>query len=116
MGRETVASFIHSTAMGYKTEASGDYSTAMGVNTKATGLHSTAMGKFNNPGPDKNPHILSVGGGSSDTERSNSLAINYDNKVIIGEAKMPLGSEVRSDMTNLLEILANMGIITIKEV
>ena len=86
----------------------------MGDGTVASGENSIAMGKYNNPADaDGNPHILSVGDGSSDSP-SNSLAINYDNKIFIGEAKMPLGSEVEGDMSNLLETLASMGIITIK--
>jgi hypothetical protein len=43
-GRDTKASGLNATAMGYLTTASGDYSTALGRQTEASGLYSTAMG------------------------------------------------------------------------
>ena len=72
------------------------------------------MGKFNNPGPDGNPHILSVGNGTASNARSNSLAINSDGKVIIGKATKPLGEALVDpvELSDLLEILDSLGIIT----
>ena len=96
---------------GYGSVASGDASTAMGNGTEADSLCAVAMG--NKTKALKN-QALSVGNGSKTEGKSNSLAINFDGKVMIGNATSALGSvsvPSQSDLKTLIRALKDMGII-----
>ena len=92
-GTETIAYAKDSTAMGNSTAASGEGSTAMGLGTIASGNGSIAMGKYNNPGPDGKPHLLSVGDGTAVDARSNVLAVTHDGTVV--------AADLECDSTNI---------------
>ena len=76
-GGSTTASGDYSHAEGVGTTASGDYSHAGGVGTIAKDDYQTVIGCFN---ADKNSAFI-IGNGSSDTERSNALTVDWDGNI-----------------------------------
>lgn len=108
-GYLTVASGAASRADGYRTTASGDDAQTEGRYTTASGLCSHAegegtiaasdyqhvQGKFNiEDSEGKFAYI--IGNGTSDTERSNALAIDWEGKIYINN------SSVGIDLNSLL--------------
>ena len=76
-GGSTTASGDYSHAEGGATTASGDYSHAGGVGTIAKNDYQTVIGRYN---ANKNSAFI-IGNGSSDTERSNALTVDWDGNI-----------------------------------
>ena len=99
-GRETTASGYFSHAEGGETTASGDFShaegsgtTASGTNAHAEGLFTKAssgnqhvQGKFNREDT-QNKYAFIIGNGTSDSERSNAFAIDWDGNIYINNSE-----------------------------
>ena len=73
----TKAMGAYSHAEGGSTTASGDYSHAGGVGTIAKNDYQTVIGRYN---ANKNSAFI-IGNGSSDTERSNALTVDWDGNI-----------------------------------
>lgn len=76
-GSYTKAMGAYSHAEGGSTTASGDYSHAGGVGTIAKNDYQTVIGRYN---ANKNSAFI-IGNGSSDTERSNALTVDWDGNI-----------------------------------
>lgn len=76
-GSYTKAMGAYSHAEGGSTTASGDYSHAGGVGTIAKNYYQTVIGRYN---ANKNSAFI-IGNGSSDTERSNALTVDWDGNI-----------------------------------
>ena len=91
-GGSTTASGDHSHAEGYETTASGDYSHAQNIYTKAAKTAQTALGTYNEEDTatttthpsgtaDYGKYAVIVGNGTSDSARSNALAVDWAGNV-----------------------------------
>lgn len=76
-GEHTEASEIGAHAEGSYTKAMGAYSHAGGVGTIAKNDYQTVIGRYN---ANKNSAFI-IGNGSSDTERSNALTVDWDGNI-----------------------------------
>lgn len=76
-GEHTEASEIGAHAEGSYTKAMGAYSHAGGVGTIAKNDYQTVIGRYN---AHKNSAFI-IGNGSSDTERSNALTVDWDGNI-----------------------------------
>lgn len=76
-GEHTEASEIGAHAEGSYTKAMGAYSHAEGVGTIAKNDYQTVIGRYN---ANKNSAFI-IGNGSSDTERSNALTVDWDGNI-----------------------------------
>ena len=97
-GKDVIASGFASRAEGVNTEASGEYSHAGGYHTKASGDCSyaggywtvadgdyvTAIGRYNRKYTGINDKVFVIGNGSSDTNRSNALAVDWNGNLTLG--------------------------------
>ena len=83
-GVNTEASGEYSHAGGYHTEASGDCSYAGGYWTVADGDYVTAIGKYNRKYTGINDKAFVIGNGTSDTNRSNALAVDWNGNLTLG--------------------------------
>lgn len=77
-------------AEGWSTTASGNSSHAQNYGTKASSDNQTAIGKYN--AEDANDtYALIIGNGTSDSDRSNALAVAWNGLVdVAGETAYPL--------------------------
>jgi hypothetical protein len=90
-GYSTTSSSYVSHAEGSNTTASGPYSHAQNYYTIAEGISQTALGKFNVKDA-ANKHAVIIGNGTSDTARSNALAVNWDGGLTLSD-----GTDVSAD-------------------
>jgi hypothetical protein len=83
-GNATKATGNYSHAEGGDTKSIGNYSHAEGSNTIAKGNNQTALGKYNIADA-ANKHAVIIGNGTSDTARSNALAVNWDGGLTLSD-------------------------------
>lgn len=84
-GLRTAASGTCSHSEGMDTEAGGNYSHAQNNHTQAAYDSQTAIGKYND---NQSANALEIGNGTSDTARSNALAVDWNgNALIAGEVQ-----------------------------
>ena len=102
-GNDTTASGVYSHAEGNKTTASNYYTHAEGGNTTASGRYShaqnhytiaasdnqTALGKYNVEDANDTYAVI-VGNGTSDTARSNALAVKWNGDVEIDDGRIEI--------------------------
>lgn len=79
-GYNTTASGEGSHAEGFTTIASGDCSHAQNYGTQAVSQHQTALGRYNQADL-SNQYVFIIGNGTSDTNRSNALTVDWDGRV-----------------------------------
>ena len=99
-GSYTKAKGQDSHAEGNDTEARADFSHAGGQGTKAIGDAQTAIGRYNST---NTARAFIVGNGSSDTNRSNALALDWDGNMWItgnlsASGSLTVGSPVAINM------------------
>ena len=121
-GSNTIASGDQSHAEGMSTTASGDHSHAEGTISKANGYTShaqnygtiadgdeqTALGRFNiSDSSDK--HAVIIGNGTSDTARSNALAVNWDGGLTLSDGTDVSADNLRSLATAIQPVVLYNG-------
>ena len=85
-GGGTTASGTNAHAEGGGTTASGNFSHAEGLFTKASSNNQHVQGKFNREDT-KNKYAFIIGNGTSDSERSNAFAIDWDGNIYINNSE-----------------------------
>ena len=84
-GQSTTASGQEAHAEGHGTAASGNWSHAEGYYTKAASDYQHVQGKYNVEDT-ASTYAFIIGNGTSNTERSNAFAIDWDGKIYVGDA------------------------------
>lgn len=87
-GSRTYADGDYSHAGGHETIASGDYSSTSGESTEAAYDYQTAIGKYND---NQSDNAFEIGNGTSDTARSNALAVRWDGTCDVGNQQAVAG-------------------------
>lgn len=99
-GINTSATGLGAHAEGYATQAKGKMSHAGGEGTVAESARQTVIGKYNEI-DEKGKYAFIVGNGTSDTERSNALAVTWTGNLVVG------GVEITPEqITKLLALVA----------
>jgi hypothetical protein len=101
-GYETTASGSSSHAEGYKTTASGFASHAQNLGTISASLYQTALGKYNEL-DNSDTYVLIIGNGSSESNRSNALTVDWDGDVEIS------GNLTQVPLTETITYQTNWG-------
>ena len=97
-GDSTVASGYLSHAEGYNTTASGLRSHAEGYYTKASSDNQHVQGKYNVE-DSSGKYAFIIGNGTSDTERSNAFAIDWEGKIWQGNSSIGVQVSQNVDLT-----------------
>jgi len=98
-GQGTTASGECSHAEGCSTVASGDYSHSQNYCTEANYDNQTAIGKFND---NQSNNAFEIGNGTSDSARSNAVAVKWDGNVHIDLAGYQTTGNVDKDIYDAL--------------
>lgn len=95
---------LYSHAEGYQTTAKGNYSHTQGKETISTADYQHVQGLYNVEDID-NKYAFIIGNGTSDTERSNAFAIDWNGKIYVNNVSD--GVDVSSIYYNINELKSN---------
>ncbi|MCM1316537.1 MAG: hypothetical protein NC205_00440 [Prevotella sp.] len=104
-GSSNTASGYYSHAEGYNTKATGQNSHAEGTGTIAKGTNSHVMGKYNVEDTE-NKFAFIIGNGTSDTQRSNAFAIDWQGNIYVNNSSSPV---------NVLDLMNRLSSLEAKE-
>lgn len=102
-GEQTVASGTSSHAEGFYTEAKAAYSHAGGSNTIASCASQTAIGRFNVEDT-QDDYALIIGNGTSDSNRSNALAVGWDGGLYVNNHAGAIGELFTTDINTAVSV------------
>ena len=114
IGFSTVASGSLSFASGQRSEASGTASIAVGDTTIAKNRSQIALGKFNESDPSSaakteiGNYVVIIGNGSSDSNRSNALTIDWVGNIVCNNIPAP----PTNNGSYMLTCTVNNGVVT----
>ena len=97
-GNGSIASGDNSHAEGGGTAASGDYSHSEGGGTTASSEYQHVQGKYNIVDTESK-YAFIIGNGTSDTDRSNAFAIDWDGKIYQGDSSIGIQLSQNVDLT-----------------